>query len=103
MFDRSVDANGMRTNDSKETVRAFSTMLTKKNPPENFGVDKGTEFAGEFEKLCKADGIRIYSTMSDTMAAFAERTNGPWKKYFTVTWKTMDTSTFTIWLNSLQH
>ena len=34
----------------------------------------GTEFAGEFKKLCKAEGIEIYPTMSETKAAFAERT-----------------------------
>ena len=32
------------------------------------------EFAGEFKKLCKAEGIQSYSTMSETKAAFAERT-----------------------------
>ena len=37
-------------------------------------IDKGTEFAGEFKKLCKVEGIQINSTMSETMAAFAERT-----------------------------
>ena len=37
-------------------------------------VDKGTEFAGEFKKLCKAEGLQIYSIMSETKAAFAERT-----------------------------
>ena len=37
-------------------------------------MDKGTKFAGEFEKLCKAEGIQIYSTMSETKVAFAERT-----------------------------
>ena len=30
--------------------------------------------AGEFKKLCEAEGIPIYSTMSETKAAFAERT-----------------------------
>ena len=34
----------------------------------------GTEFAGEFKKLCKAEGIQFYSTLSETKAAFAERT-----------------------------
>ena len=29
-------------------------------------IDKGTEIAGEFKKLCKAEGIQIYSTMSET-------------------------------------
>ena len=74
LFDRTVDAKGMKTKVSKETVRAFLTMITKKNRPKKICVDKGTEFAGEFNKLCKAEGIPIYSTMSETRAAFAERT-----------------------------
>ena len=74
LFDRTVDAKGMKTKDFKETVRAFLTMITKKNRPKKIWVDKGTEFAGEFKKLCKAEGIQIYSTMSETKAAFAERT-----------------------------
>ena len=64
----------MKTKDSKETVRAFLTMITKKNRPKKISVDKGTEFAGEFKKVCKAEGIQIYSTMSETYAAFGERT-----------------------------
>ena len=74
LFDRTVDAKGMKTKDSTETVRAFLTMITKKNRPKKNWVDKRKEFAGEFEKLCKAEGIQIYSTMSQTKAAFAERT-----------------------------
>ena len=46
----------------------------KKNRSKKTWVDKGTEFAGEFKKLCKAEGIQIYSKMSETKAAFAERT-----------------------------
>ena len=34
----------------------------------------GAEFAGEFKKFGSAEGIEIYSTMSETKAAFAERT-----------------------------
>ena len=30
LFDRTVDAKGMKTKDSKETVRAILTMITKK-------------------------------------------------------------------------
>ena len=74
LFDRTVDAKGMKTKDSTETVRAFLTMITKTNPPKKICVDKGTEFAGEFKILCKAEGIQIYPTMSETKAAFAERT-----------------------------
>ena len=63
----------MKTKDSKETVRAFLTMITKKNRPKKIWVDKRTEFAGEFKKLCKAEKIHIYSTLGETKAAFAER------------------------------
>ena len=50
-------------------------MITKKNRPKKNWVDKATEFAGEFKKLCKAEGIQISSTKSETKAAFVERTN----------------------------
>ena len=74
LFDRTVDAKGMKTKDSKETVRAFWTVITKNNRPKKIWVDKGTELAGEFKKIHKTEGIQIYSTMSETKAAFAERT-----------------------------
>ena len=54
LFDRTVDARGMKTKDYKETVRAFSTMITKKNRPKKNRLDKGTEFAEEFNKFCNA-------------------------------------------------
>ena len=37
MFDRRVDAEGMKTKDSKETVKIFSKMITKENQPKKFG------------------------------------------------------------------
>ena len=33
LFDRTVNARGMKTKDSQETVKAFSSMITKKNRP----------------------------------------------------------------------
>ena len=74
LFHRTVDAQGMKTKDSKKTVRAIMTMITETIRPKKTLADKGTEFDGEFENLCKAEGIQIYSTMSETKAAFAERT-----------------------------
>ena len=74
MFGRTVDAKGVTTKDSKESVRAFLSMITKKNCPKRVWVDRGTEFAGDFKKLCKAEGLQNYSTISVTKAAFAERT-----------------------------
>ena len=49
-------------------------MTTKTNRPEKIWIDKGTEIAGAFEKLSNAEGIHVYSTMSETKAAFAEQT-----------------------------
>ena len=41
LFDRTVDAKGMKTKDSKETVRAFLTLITEENRPKKICVDKG--------------------------------------------------------------
>ena len=64
LFDRTVNAKWMKTEDSQETVKAFSSMITKRNRPKNIYVDKGTELAGAFKKFCTAERIQIYSTMS---------------------------------------
>ena len=37
MFDRAVDAKGMKTKDSKETGNIYFKMITKKNRPKKFG------------------------------------------------------------------
>ena len=79
LFDRTVNAKVMKMKDSKETVKAFSSMITKRNRPKKIWVDKGTEFAGAFKKFCTAEGIQVHSTMSETKAAFAERTIRSWK------------------------
>ena len=64
----------MKTKDSHETVKAFSSMITKRNRPKKIWVDKGTEFAGAFKTFCTAKGIQVHSTMSETKRAFAEHT-----------------------------
>ena len=74
LFDRTVNAKGMKTKDSQETVKAFSSMMTKRNRPKKIWVVNGTEFAGAFKKFCTTEGIQVYSTRSETKAAFAERT-----------------------------
>ena len=84
MFDRAADAKGMKmkTKDSNGTVRAFLTMTTERKWPKNVWVHMKTEFAGEFQKFYKAEVIQIYSTMSSTKAAFAERTIRSLKKLY---------------------
>ena len=82
LFDRTVNVKRMKTKDFQETVKAFSSMITRKNRPKRIWVDKGTEFAGAFKKFCAAEGIQVYSTMSETKAVFAERTIRSMKKIF---------------------
>ena len=64
----------MKTKDSKETVKTFSKKTTKEKRPKRSLEHQGTEFAGEFKKFCSAEGKEIYSTKSETKAAFADRT-----------------------------
>ena len=73
LFDRTVNAKGMKIKDSQETVKPFSSVITKRNRPKNIWVDKGTEFAGALKNFCAAQGIQVYSTISETKATFAER------------------------------
>ena len=53
LLGRTVDANGKKTKDSKKSVRAFLTMITKKNRSTRSWVDNGTNFAAEFENYAK--------------------------------------------------
>ena len=71
LFDRTKNAKGMKTKDFLETVKDFSSM--RKKATEKFWDDKRTEFSGAFTKFCAAEGVQVYSTMSETKAAFAER------------------------------
>ena len=54
LFDRTLDAKGMKSKDSKETVLAVLSMITKKNCPKKIWVDKGTEIAGELKKIMQS-------------------------------------------------
>ena len=56
LFDRTVSAKRMKTEDAQETVKAFLSLITKRNRPKKIWVDEGTEFAGAFKKFCAAEG-----------------------------------------------
>ena len=51
LFDRTVNAKETKTKGSQETVKAFSSMITKRNRPKRICNDKGTEFAAAFKKF----------------------------------------------------
>ena len=64
----------MKTQVSIDTVPPFSAIITKIYQPKSMCVDKGTESAEETKKLGKAEVKQIYYRISETKAAFAERT-----------------------------
>ena len=74
VFDRTMDAKGIKMKGAKDTLNAFMKMITKKNRPKKLWVDEGGEFEAEFATFCKKEGIEIYSTMSEKKATYAERT-----------------------------
>ena len=83
LFDRIVDAMAMKKKYPRKQFVHFWPRKHKRIVLKNLWIDKGTEFAGEFKKLCKAEGIQIiqiYSIMSETKAAFAKRTIRSLKK-----------------------
>ena len=59
LFDRTVNAKGMKTKDSQENVKAFPSMITERNRLKNIWVDKGTEIAGAFKKFCTAERYKF--------------------------------------------
>ena len=75
VFDKTIDVRGLKTKDANEALTVFAQMITKRKRPQSIWVDKGKESAGEFKKFCNREGLQIYSTMSETNAAFAERAN----------------------------
>ena len=73
VFDKTIDVRGLKTKKSKKALRASAQMITKQKRPQTFWVEKRKEFSSEFQNFCNREGIQIYSTISETKAAFAER------------------------------
>ena len=58
----------------KSVCKLSKQMISRKNTPEKLWVDKSTEYGGTFKKIFyKKNDVEVYSTMSGTKAAFAER------------------------------
>ena len=74
LFDWTTEAKEWRQKIPEKRFVHFSAWLQKKNRHRKFRMDKRREIAGELRKLCKAEGKQIYSTVSETKAANAERT-----------------------------
>ena len=63
LFDRTVNAKGMKTKHSQETVKAFSSMITKTNRPRKIWVDRqGDRISCSVKKVlcCRGDTSLLY-------------------------------------------
>ena len=59
LFDRTVNAKGMKTKDSQETVKAFSSMITKNNRPKNFGLRRGQSLLERLKSFVLLSGYKF--------------------------------------------
>ena len=59
LFDRTVNASGMKTKDSQETVKAFSSMITKKNRPKEFGLTRGSSLLERLKSFVLLRGYKF--------------------------------------------
>ena len=73
VFWRFVRVQTRKIKYAKNNLQAFKKRISRKSTPEKPWVDKGTEYGGIFETFCKEKNVELYSTMSETNAAFAER------------------------------
>ena len=103
LFDRTVEAKGMKTKDSKETFRAFLTMSTILTRPNKIWVDKGQNLLESLKNYAKLKEYKFTLQWVRPRMHLLKEQDDPWKIYFDVTWKTMDTSALRSWLKSLQH
>ena len=73
----------LKTKYAKETTEAFKKMIKTKQPKKVW-VDKGTEFKGEFEKLCTKREIMKYNTHSEKISVCRKKHSIAQKYYLQV-------------------
>ena len=96
-----VDAKRMKEKDSKETFPALIATTTKKKSLKKTFLDKHKIVAEDFEKLCKVEGMYMFSIKSQIEPAIAGRTKRCLKRKvnFKNSSKTAYTSSFAKWLS----
>ena len=67
-FSRFVRVQTKKTKYAKDTLQAFRKLILK-----NSGLIKEQNMGELLKKICEEKEIEVYSTMSETKAAFAER------------------------------
>ena len=103
VFDRTVDAKRTKTKDSKETVCAFLNMITKTIRPKKIESTVKRILLESLKNFAKLKKYKFTLQWVRLRLHMLNVQYDPRNKYFTVTWKILETSAFRNWLNSLQH
>ena len=103
LFDRTVDAKGMKTKDSKETSCIFDYDYKKESTQKKFGLTREQSLMASLKNCATLKEYKFTLQWVRPMLHLLNVQYNPWKIYYNVTWKTMDTNTLTNWLNLLQH
>ena len=59
LFDRTVNVKGMKTKDSQETVKAFSSMITRKIDQKRFGLTRGRSLLERLKNFVLLRGYKF--------------------------------------------
>ena len=59
LFDRTVNAKGMKTKDSQENVKAFSSMITKRNRTKKFGLTRESNLLERLKSFLLLRGYKF--------------------------------------------
>ena len=59
LFDKIVNAKGVKTKDSQEIVKALSSMITKKNPPKRFGLTREPNLLEQLKSFVLLKGYKF--------------------------------------------
>ena len=98
LFDRTVNAKGMKTEDSQKTVKAFSSIITTRNRPKKIGLTRGPNLLERSKSFVLLRGYK-FTLLWVRLGRFLLNVQYDlWKIFFTVTWKISDKS---IWTNHL--
>ena len=103
LFDRTVDAKRRKTKYSNKMVRDFWQWLRKRIDPKKFGSTREQNLPESVKNYAKLNEYRCTRRWLRPRLHLLNVQYDPWKTYFTITWKIMDTSKFKKWPNSLQH
>ena len=99
LFDRTKNVEGMKTKHSTEPEKVFSSLITKKNRPKKFGLTRGPSWLERLKSLVLLRGYKFTLLGVRLRRLLLNVQYDHWKKFFTVTWKIMDTSLNKNYLN----